>query len=101
PAEGVRGQTRTFILSANDPSMADQAAGFTYTINWGDGSATQTIGATAGNGAGTLANHVFTATGTYSVQVTAADKDGGVSSMGSHSVAIGLVGMQVDPVDAT
>src|SRR5262249_32601497 len=36
PASGVRGQARTFTLGAADPSPVDQAAGFTFKINWGD-----------------------------------------------------------------
>src|SRR5439155_11112425 len=47
PALGVPGQPRTFNFSANDQSPTDQAAGFTYTINWGDGS-TLTIPRSAG-----------------------------------------------------
>src|SRR5262249_11928758 len=39
PTDGVRGQARNFTLTATDPSAADQAAGFTFAINWGDGSA--------------------------------------------------------------
>src|SRR5262249_5884640 len=34
PAEGVRGQVRSFTLAASDPSTGDAAAGFTYSINW-------------------------------------------------------------------
>src|SRR5262249_21135429 len=30
PSDGVRGQARTFTLTASDPSAADQAAGFTF-----------------------------------------------------------------------
>ena len=33
---GVPGQTLAFTLSALDPCIADQEAGFTYSINWGD-----------------------------------------------------------------
>jgi hypothetical protein len=35
--QGVAGQPRTFTLGAHEPSVADQAAGFTYAVNWGDG----------------------------------------------------------------
>ena len=38
PADGVTGQVLTFTLAANDPSRADQAAGFVYTRELGDGS---------------------------------------------------------------
>ena len=43
PAAGVPGQPRDFVLTANDLSAVDQAAGFTYSINWGDGSPVNTV----------------------------------------------------------
>src|SRR5206468_1662921 len=43
PPTGVRGQTRTFTFTASDVSTVDQAAGFSYAINWGDGSSTQLV----------------------------------------------------------
>src|SRR5262249_29300676 len=69
PADGVRGQARNFTLTAGDPSSADQAAGFTFAITWGDG-ATQTLTGPSG----TTVSHVYTTAGTYNVQVTATDK---------------------------
>ena len=66
-----------FIAAATDPSPVDQAAGFAYSINWGDGSPIQLIGATAGNGNGVTLSHVFPAAGTYSVTLLATDKDHG------------------------
>jgi ELWxxDGT repeat protein len=101
PASGVRGQTRTFTFAATDPSTADTAAGFTYTINWGDGSAVQTVTPTAGNGAGVSVDHVFATTGSYTVSATATDKDGGVSAAASQSIAIAAVAIQTDPNDST
>src|SRR5262249_31151372 len=47
PSDGVRGQARTFTLTASDPSGVDQATGFTFGINWGDGS-TQTVSGPSG-----------------------------------------------------
>jgi PKD repeat protein len=76
PTVGVPGQPRAYIFSATDPSSLDQAAGFAYTVNWGDGSSVLTIPATAGNGSGVRVEHVFTAPGTYKMQVTAQDQDG-------------------------
>jgi PKD repeat protein len=35
PASGVRGQSRTFTLTASDPSPADQASAFRYRVEWG------------------------------------------------------------------
>ncbi len=91
---GVRGQPLTFTLRANDPSPVDQAAGFTYTINWGDGTLAQpdiqVISATAGNGAGAAVTHDYVqgAATPYHFTVTATDKDGGVSTIVTASVQI-------------
>jgi phage baseplate assembly protein gpV len=81
PADGVRGQARTFTLGASDPSPVDQAAGFTYQIAWGDGSVQTVTGPS-----GTPADHVYTAAGTYTVLLTATDKDGGTSAVVTQSV---------------
>jgi hypothetical protein len=86
PAAGVPGQPREFTLSADDVSSADRQAGFTYTIDWGDGA--QTIPATAGNGSGTAVTHAYSAPGSYQVKVVATDKDGGVSSEVAHTITI-------------
>jgi N-acetylneuraminic acid mutarotase len=88
---GVQGQVRTFILSATDPSPVDTAAGFTYQVNWGDGSALnpdlQTLSATANNGAGVAALHVYAAAGAYSVSVTATDDEGVTGPAATQPVA--------------
>ncbi len=83
PADGVPGQARTFTLGASDPSPVDQAAGFTYQIAWGDGTS-QTVAGPPG----TAVAHVYTASGTYTVQLTATDKDGGVSAAVTRPVTI-------------
>jgi CSLREA domain-containing protein len=88
PSSGVRGQRRTFTLAATDPSPTDQAAGFLYTINWGDGSPVQTIARTPGNSSGVSVDHVFTATGPYTVTVTATDLDNSISSVATHTLSI-------------
>jgi Ca2+-binding RTX toxin-like protein len=89
PATGVRGQTRTFTFAAVDPSAVDQAGSFTFNINWGDGN-TQPSAGTASQQLG----HVYTATGTYTVQVTVTDKDGGVSANVQQSITISAVDVQ-------
>lgn len=94
---GVRGQTQTFTLSASDPSTADQAAGFEYTLTWGDGSLPRVISRMGGNGSGTVADHVYTAAGTYIVTVTATDKDNGTSALTSCIVTITATAVQPDP----
>lgn len=100
PADGVRGQARAFVLGASD-APADEAAGFTYTIDWGDGGPAQLVAATPGNGAGTTVEHVFTNAGSYSVRVTATDRDGAVSQTATHTVQVTpwAVQLQPDPLD--
>ena len=59
----VAGSPVSFTASATDVSPAVQAAGFTYSWNFGDG--------TTGTGASTT--HTYTSAGTYTVSVTATD----------------------------
>jgi hypothetical protein len=101
PADGVRGQTRTFTLSASDPSSVDQAAGFVYVITWGDYSPQQTVSRTPGNGSGVAVDHVFAEAGAYTVSITATDKDGGVSAAVSFTIEITALALQADPCDST
>lgn len=106
PTSGVRGQSRTLLLSAFDPSPADQAAGFSYSIAWGDG-ITQTVAPTQGNGLTTSVTHVYAdlqrdAAGSiapFVVQVTAVDKDGAASAPAAHEMRILAIALQPDPVD--
>jgi hypothetical protein len=94
PSDGVRGQARTFTLTASDPSSVDQAAGFTFAITWGDGT-TQTVTGPSGM----TVSHVYTASGAYSVKVTATDKDGGTSAAATATDTITAVALETDPTD--
>jgi hypothetical protein len=98
PAAGVRGQPLTFTASATDLSPAKLAAGFTYRIDWGDGSPVQVIGATPGNGSGVSVDHVFSSEGNYTVTLTATDKAGFVSDVVSQKVTITPFAFQDDPL---
>jgi uncharacterized delta-60 repeat protein len=69
---GLRGEERTITLAATDPGGADVLAGFTYTIDWADGSPVETI--LPGSGV-TEVRHVYQQVGTFEAKVTAADKD--------------------------
>jgi hypothetical protein len=100
PNDGVAGETRTLMFAASDPSPVDQAAGFSYTINWGDGTPGEMISPTANNGSGTPLDHVYTKTGTFIIQVTATDKDGGASSTVSQPITITNIAVQPDPFAA-
>src|SRR5262249_24370778 len=90
PATGVRGQERSFNFTASDPSLADQAAPFTYSITWGDGTSSTVSGAAAG----TSATHTYTATGTYTVSVRATDQDGAQGPAATQAIQVKAVEMQ-------
>src|SRR5439155_2968677 len=84
PASGMRGQILTFTLTAADPSSADQATGFTFRIDWGDGTPVQSVAGPSG----TTVGHAFATSGGYTIRVTAEDKDGGVSAPVTLSVSV-------------
>jgi hypothetical protein len=79
-------------LLTTDPSNADTAAGFTYEIDWGDGTF---LPPTHGDAA-QLFTHEYTQSGIYNVVVTATDKDGGVSEEFHLNVATPFVQLPDD-----
>src|SRR5262249_20077056 len=82
PFSGAIGQSLAFTVGADDPDAGDNAAGFTFDINWGDGSPIQTVSGTA-----PTLTHTFVATG--NVTVTATDAHGLVGSIATNPVTIG------------
>jgi subtilisin-like proprotein convertase family protein len=76
PPTIVQGTAASFTFSATDPSAADTAAGFTYTIDWGDGTGPQSVT----GGASVSVSHTYSTGGTFTVSVTATDKDAGQSA---------------------
>jgi hypothetical protein len=91
PSDGVTYQPRQFTLTATSPSPVDQASLFSFAINWGDGT-TQTVSADSG----TPVSHAYAATGSYSVTVTATDKDGVVGATVSQGITIKTIENQSD-----
>ncbi|MFO0966960.1 MAG: PKD domain-containing protein [Gemmataceae bacterium] len=83
PATTLPGVSVTFTLAATDPSQPDQAAGFTYAINWGDGYSQSVTGLS-----GKTTSHTFASAGLYTVSMTATDKDHGVSKPVTQLVAV-------------
>ncbi len=69
------GVPSAFGIHADDPSSADLAAPFTYVVDWGDGTAVQTV---SGPREISVA-HTFTAPGTYTAFFGVIDKDGGTT----------------------
>jgi PKD repeat protein len=78
PYAGEAGASIAFHATATDPSPVDQAAGFTYSWNFGDG--------TTGSGSDPV--HVYNSLGSYTATVTATDKDGGTSVTALAAVVI-------------
>jgi hypothetical protein len=86
---GVEGQSRTFTLTATDFSAADQAAGFSFAVNWGDGTSESDVGLS-----GLLVSHTYTATGAYTITVTATNEDGTAGAPATLPVTILAVEQQ-------
>ncbi|VTR96211.1 na-ca exchanger integrin-beta4 : Na-Ca exchanger/integrin-beta4 OS=Trichodesmium erythraeum (strain IMS101) GN=Tery_1772 PE=4 SV=1: Calx-beta: Calx-beta: Calx-beta: Calx-beta: Calx-beta: Calx-beta: PKD: PKD: HemolysinCabind: HemolysinCabind [Gemmata massiliana] len=89
PVNAVRGQDRVFTFSASDPPPTDAAAGYTFLVEWGDGT---TSSVTNRVQSATL-SHTWTAAGNYSVRVTATDKNGGSASR-TQAVAVTVAALQ-------
>ena len=95
---GLATQVLTYTASATDPSTLDQAAGFAYSINWGDGTPIQTVAATAGNGSGVSLSHPFTKAGTFTVTLSATDKDNGRGSISSTVTVLAVTSANLQTV---
>ena len=63
----------TIKVGADDPSSADMAALFDYTVDWGDGSPVTTVSGPADP----PVTHTYATAGTYTASLTSTDKDGG------------------------
>ncbi|MFO0953958.1 MAG: choice-of-anchor Q domain-containing protein, partial [Isosphaeraceae bacterium] len=93
------GPTRT-PLAATDANPGDLSAGFIYTVSFSDGSPTQVIAASGGNGSGVSLNHVFTTTGNVTITLLATDQHGATSQPVTLVVNVGTAQIQPDPLQA-
>lgn len=84
---GARDQELTFTFHAMDASNSDQLAGFTFQINWGDESPSETVYGVSGINVA----HTYTSIGPHDISVTATDIDGSVSLIATHQVVISAV----------
>jgi len=78
------GQVATFHLTTTDADPADVTAGFTYNIDFGDGTS-KTI--TAGD-ANLTVTHKYTTAGSVTVTATATDQNSGVSDAASANLTV-------------
>ena len=88
----VRGQVLTFTVGAHDLTPGDDAAGFTYRINWGDGSAVQVVA----GGVSKAVTHMYTGLGNYTVSVTATDVHGLTGAAVTNAVTVAVANIQLD-----
>jgi PKD repeat protein len=65
----------TFTASAVGIAPSVNAAGFSYSFAWGDGSSSP-VAATGGNGSGVSASHTYATPGSYTLTVSATDRYG-------------------------
>jgi len=88
PSAATIGVPLTVKIGADDPSSVDAAGTFTYTADWGDGSAVQTVTGPADP----PISHTYTSAGQYTATFTAADADGGQSSGGTCAITVAASG---------
>ena len=75
PSTAAVGVPVTLEVGADDPSAADMAGTFSYTVDWGDGSPAVTLTGPADP----PVTHTYTAAGTFTVSATVTDPDGSTS----------------------
>ena len=86
PTTALRGQSQSFTLSVAGWT-GDPNAFFSFNINWGDGSAVQTISARSG----TQVSHTFNSVGAKNLSVTATPPGGTASAAGIRQVTVSAV----------
>ncbi len=92
PTIGVPGQPLTYTFAISGPTQ-----GIVFSISYGDGTSVKT----AAGGPTIKLDHIYTATGSFTIQVTATDKNSVVSPITKQTVKISSVAMEVDPSGGT
>jgi hypothetical protein len=92
PTLGVPGQPLTYSFAVNGPTQ-----GITFSVNYGDGTSLTT----SAGGPSLKLDHLYTATGHFTIQVTATDTNGVVSRLAMQRVRISTVALEVDPSGGT
>lgn len=83
----VRGQSQSFTLLASDASAADEEAGFTFNVDWGDGTAIETFTGLSG----LQVPHSFSSVGQRIVTITATNQHGVTSNPAMRAVIVSAV----------
>ncbi len=85
PTEAVRGEPVTYVFSAVDPSSADQAGNFTYAIDWNNDGTTDEVQIA---GSSLSITRTYASNGINTVRAAVVDKNGGASSVTTHTVTV-------------
>ena len=86
-ATALRGQSQSFTLLATATSAADQDAGFTFVVDWGDGTAIETFTGLSG----LQVAHSFSSIGQRIVSITATNQHGVTSNATLRAVVVSAV----------
>lgn len=86
PASANEDAAMLLTFTATDPSSVDQAAGFAWTIDFGDGTLVAT--APAGTASPFARAHTFVQPGSYTITARVTDKDGAPSAATTHTITI-------------
>ncbi len=87
-SSAVPGEPVDFTFTATDPSPVDQAAMFTFTIDWdGDGSVDETVV----DFSPLTISHVFPAVGDFTVRARARDVDGAQGAEATHDISVSRI----------
>lgn len=92
PTSCVRGQAMTYAIRFSDPGMADTAS-----MTW---RAVFSNGKVAATGTGAMWTFTPPVEGTYQIECTVTDDDGGMSMI-TRTLTCVMIQMQADPMDAT
>ena len=92
PATAVIGAATTWRFTTTDPAPADQAAGFTLRVDWGDGTPVQVVTGTSPQDVA----HTYVTAGGRTISVTATDDDGGTSDAATAAVTAFGAALQPD-----
>jgi ELWxxDGT repeat protein len=93
PTDGVSMQHRDFVLTASDSNSGNNAAGFSFAINWGDGTTETLIGQS-----GLTVDHQYGTPGNFIISVTATNIADNVSS-GAVTQAENITATEVQGVN--
>jgi ELWxxDGT repeat protein len=90
PNDGVTEQHRPFVLTASDSNSSNNSAGFSFAINWGDGTSQTVIGQS-----GMTTDHQYATAGNFVLSVTAKNLADNVTSVAvTQTEAITLTEVQ-------